>query len=221
MIVALITSFLLFSHPPLPWPCSEKKSSTVHQKRRLSQGVSTLNSLSATSVDLTNKSNSSSGNVYTGPIPIQQAKAIQQQQQQQSGKVPASQAPAFAPGSASQVPITTASLPSSNSQSTLSTAAASANLARRKLPRTPETQQQPQSQLQATNLTNTPNALATNQINLPPHQQANKPTSQVLIQCWLDVERRELVVSLACAQLPRANTSTFCFGQIRILPPTL
>lgn len=171
--------------------------------------------------------------MYTGAIPIQQAKAIQQQQQalqqqqqtiqqqqaiQQANKT--NQTP-YATGSTSQVPITTASLPSSNSQSTLSTA--SANLARRKLPRTPESQQQqPQSQLQATNLTNTPNALATNQINLPPHQQANKqPASQVLIQCWLDAERRELVVSLACAQLPRTNTSTFCFGQIRILPPNL
>ena len=178
-------------------------------------------------MDLTNKSNSSSGNVYTGTIPIQQAKTIQQQQhqqqhqQQQSGKAPQpNQASTFA-GSASQVPITTASIPSSSSQSTLTTAA-SANLARRKLPRTPEAQQQQQTQLQPANLTNTPNALATNQINLAPHQQATKqPASQVLIQCWLDTERRELVVSLACAQLPRANTSAFCFGQIRILPPTL
>jgi hypothetical protein len=41
--------------------------------------------------------------------------------------------------------------------------------------------------------------------------------NEVLIQSWLDVDRRELVVSIVCARLHRSH-STPCYGQVRILP---
>lgn len=41
--------------------------------------------------------------------------------------------------------------------------------------------------------------------------------NEVLIQSWLDADRRELVVSIICARLHRLQ-QTPCFGQVRILP---
>ena len=191
----------------------------------MSQGVTTLNSLSATSVDLKSGGGSTksvSSSVYASTtLPVQSSQTnIQQQQQQQPTKQPSNQpsqltssATQFvSAGSASnQVPITTVSA-SSNTSTLTSTSASLAS--RRKLPIIPRTSDAQQQQQPASASLNKP-TITTNQINLP--LQTNK-TSQVLIQCWLDGEHRELVVSLVCAQLQRINTNAFYFGQVRVLP---
>lgn len=183
-----------------------------------------MNSLSATSMDLKSNSSSVGSNVYNSTIPIQQSiqtqaniqQQQQQQQQQQASNKPANQF--ITPNNTSQlnqVPITTVSGSSNQNTSTLTNTTTPANLAsRRKLPhvptRTPETQQQQQQQqLQANN------TLTANQINLA--LQTNI-VNQILIQCWVDAERRELVVNCICAQCIRSNPNTLCFGQVRILP---
>lgn len=65
---------------------------------------------------------------------------------------------------------------------------------RRKLPRTPES--------------NAAAAAATSN---------SADGNEVLIQSWLDSDRRELTVSIVCARLHRSQSNP-CYGQVRILP---